>query len=112
MINKGAFGWMTNVNQVNLVKFSVKRFNIRSLINPQVSQNWFCQEERGLATLLLAMSNPLGLVLGQLVTPLIVSSPSQLPLLNLVWFLPALPGFFPTIVGVRSSLPPSPPSPR
>ena len=78
----------------------------------QVSQNWFSQEERGLATLLLAMSNPLGLVLGQLVTPIMVSSPSQLPLLNLVWFLPALPGFFLTVCGVRSSLPPSPPSPR
>lgn len=86
--------------------------SFKTLINCQVSQNWFCQEERGLATLLLAMSNPLGLVLGQLVTPLIVSSPSHLPLLNLVWFLPALPGFFLTIVGVRSSLPPSPPSPR
>ena len=38
----------------------------------QVSQNWFGEEERGLATLLLAMSNPLGLVLGQLVMIMII----------------------------------------
>jgi hypothetical protein len=57
------------------------------------------------------MSNPLGLVLGQSLTPILVTSPAQIPLLNLVWFLPALPGFFLTVCGVHSSLPPTPPSP-
>ena len=77
----------------------------------QVSQNWFGSGEREVATLLLGMSNPVGLVLGQLVTPLLVPGPASLPLLNLVWFLPGLPGLLLTLTGVRSSLPPSPPSP-
>ena len=77
----------------------------------QVSQNWFGEKERTLATLILGMSNPLGLVLGQLITPLMIANPTQVPLLNLVWFLPAIPGFILTLGGVRSSLPPTPPSP-
>ena len=76
-----------------------------------MSQNWFGESERTFATLILGMSNPLGLVLGQLITPIIVTDPSRIPLLNLIWFLPALPGFILTVCGVRSSLPPSPPSP-
>ena len=63
-----------------------------------------------MATLILGMSNPLGLVLGQTLTPFLVQSPAAIPMLNLVWFLPSLPGFFLTICGVRSSLPPTPPS--
>lgn len=82
-----------------------------SCVPTKVSQNWFGEGERTMATLILGMSNPLGLVLGQLVTPLIVTQPAQIPLLNLVWFLPALPGFLLTVIGVKSSLPPSPPSP-
>ena len=82
-----------------------------SCVPTKVSQNWFSERERTVATLILGMSNPLGLVLGQLLTPLLVSQPSQFPLLNLVWFLPAVPGFLLTVLGVRSSLPPTPPSP-
>ena len=76
----------------------------------QVSQNWFGESERGLATLILGMSNPLGLVLGQSLTPLLVPTPDQIPLLNIVWFIPSIPGFLFTMFGVRSSLPPTPPS--
>ena len=82
-----------------------------SCVPTKVSQNWFGEGERTMATLILGMSNPLGLVLGQLVTPLIVTQPAHIPLLNLVWFLPALPGFLLTVIGVKTSLPPSPPSP-
>lgn len=82
-----------------------------SCIPTKVSQNWFGESERTIATLILGMSNPLGLVLGQSITPLFVTGPAHIPLLNLVWFLPALPGFFLTVCGVRSSLPPTPPSP-
>ena len=82
-----------------------------SCVPTKVSQNWFGESERTMATLILGMSNPLGLVLGQLITPQIITQPSQLPLLNLIWFLPALPGFLLTVFGVKSSLPPTPPSP-
>ena len=82
-----------------------------SCVPTKVSQNWFGEGERTMATLILGMSNPLGLVLGQLVTPLVITQPSQLPLLNLIWFLPAIPGFLLTVIGVKTSLPPTPPSP-
>ena len=95
-----------------------------SSLSLQVSQNWFGESERSGATLLLAMSNPLGLVLGQLLTPLMVAlvppltprlqvtEPGLVPLLNLAWFLPGVPGLVLTLATVTSSLPPSPPSPR
>ena len=82
-----------------------------SCVPTKVSQNWFGEGERTMATLILGMSNPLGLVLGQLVTPLVITRPAQLPLLNLIWFLPAIPGFLLTAIGVKTSLPPTPPSP-
>jgi len=81
-----------------------------SCVPTKVSQNWFGESERTLATLILGMSNPLGLVLGQSLTPLLVTNASHIPLLNLVWFLPSIPGFLLTLFGVRSSLPPTPPS--
>jgi len=81
-----------------------------SCVPTKVSQNWFGESERSLATLVLAMSNPLGIVLGQSITPLFVTDSSTVPLLNLIWFLPALLGFLLTMVGVQSSLPPTPPS--
>ena len=81
-----------------------------SCVPTKISQNWFGDSERGLATLVLGMANPLGLVLGQTLTPFLVQSPVEIPLLNLIWFLPSLPGFFLTVFGVRSSLPPTPPS--
>ena len=81
-----------------------------SCVPTKISQNWFGDSERGMATLILGMSNPLGLVLGQTLTPFLVQSPAAIPMLNLVWFLPSLPGFLLTICGVRSSLPPTPPS--
>ena len=58
-----------------VLDFDVYHMNIpivELLLLFQVSQNWFGEEERGLATLLLAMSNPLGLVLGQLVMIIII----------------------------------------
>ena len=47
------------------------------LLHLQVSQNWFGDEERSYATLILGMSNPVGLVLGQSLTPLFVKEHSE-----------------------------------
>ena len=48
-----------------------------SCIPTKVSQLWFGEEQRTLATILVGMSNPMGLVLGSAVTPLIVTSPDR-----------------------------------
>jgi hypothetical protein len=60
-----------------------------SCIPTKVSQHWFNEEQRTLATILIGMSNPLGIVLGQAITPLIVRSPEDVPIMNIVWFVPA-----------------------
>ena len=46
------------------------------------------------------MSNPLGIVLGQGLTPLIVRSKEDIPIMNTVWFIPALIGAVLTILKV------------
>ena len=45
--------------------------------------------QRPLATAILGLSQPIGIVLGQGVTPLFVRQPSDVPLLNIIWFVPA-----------------------
>ena len=76
----------------------------------KVSQHWFRESQRTFATICLAMSLPLGIVLGQGVTPLFVHSHSDVPTMNWVWFVPALLTLLLCILGVRRSMPPSPPS--
>ena len=39
--------------------------------------------------LLLGMSNPIGIVMGQFCTPFIVKKPEDVPLMNIIWFIPA-----------------------
>lgn len=101
----------------------------------KVSQHWFCEKQRPVATAILGnfsntnpirilatystvlrilvttgLSNPLGLVVGQALTPLLVTSASAVPLMNVVWFVPALLGAALTFLSVTSSRPPTPPS--
>jgi len=76
------------------------------------------------------MSNPIGIVLGQGITPLMVGSKDDISTMNIVWFVPAAIGFFltiwkvlkesfvrqilgrttPLLFQVRSNHPPTPPS--
>jgi len=63
-----------------------------------------------LATGILAMSLPLGIVLGQGVTPTFIKSPTDIPLMNLVWLAPAILTQLCCFLFVRSSNPPTPPS--
>jgi hypothetical protein len=52
-------------------------------------QLWFGDDQRTLATILIGMSNPMGIVLGSGITPLLVHSKEDVPLMNIVWFIPA-----------------------
>lgn len=76
----------------------------------KVSQNWFPVSERLLATGVLAMSLPLGIVCGQGISPQFVVNPEDVPTMNLVWFGPAALTMICCILFIRSSDPPSPPS--
>ena len=63
-----------------------------------------------MATSLLGMSYPLGIVLGQGVTPALVQRPSDIPYMNIAFFIPALLGTAFGIFLVNTNLPPTPPS--
>eukprot|EP00096_Caligus_rogercresseyi_P007109 TRINITY_DN2459_c0_g1_i1.p1 TRINITY_DN2459_c0_g1~~TRINITY_DN2459_c0_g1_i1.p1 ORF type:complete len:493 (+),score=163.32 TRINITY_DN2459_c0_g1_i1:15-1493(+) len=81
-----------------------------SCVPTKISQHWFGDSERTLATILLGMSNPMGIVLGQGLTPQFVTTPRDVPLMNTVWFIPAAIGSMITIMKVKNDYPPSPPS--
>ena len=76
----------------------------------KVSQHWFPIQEQLLATSLISMSMPIGIVLGFGITPTYVTSKDDIPLLNEVLFGPAILTFISCIVFVKSSKPPTPPS--
>ncbi|XP_023348071.1 major facilitator superfamily domain-containing protein 7-b [Eurytemora carolleeae] len=74
----------------------------------KVSQNWFGEKERIVATGVLAMSLPLGIVLGQGCSPIFVRTASDVPVMNLVWFGPAVLTQILVVFAVTSSNPPTP----
>ena len=76
----------------------------------KVSQHWFRESQRTFATIVLAMSLPLGIVLGQGITPLFVKHQDDIPTMNWVWFIPALLTQVLFVFAVRTSKPPTPPS--
>lgn len=76
----------------------------------KVSQNWFGERERGWATGVLAMSLPLGVVLGQGGSPLFVKKREDVPMMNWIWLAPAVITQILVSISVNRSIPPSPPS--
>ena len=76
----------------------------------KVSQHWFGDNQRMLATTLLGMSSPFGIIFGQLLTPRLVLDTSDVPFMNGIWFIPCFIGFILAIMKVDSNLPPTPPS--
>ena len=76
----------------------------------QVSQHWFPDSQRTMATSLLGMSYPLGIVVGQGLTPIMVQQPHHIPYMNIAFFIPAFVGTLFGIFLVKEALPPSPPS--
>ena len=66
--------------------------------------------QRTLATTGLTLSAATGLILGHSVTPLFVVEADDIPLMNLVWFIPAFMGSVLALLKIRRSLPPTAPS--
>ena len=76
----------------------------------QVSQHWFPEKEILLATSILALSLPCGIVMGYGVTTAFVRSAEDVPTMNWAWFLPAVVSMGCTLAFMRRSKPPTPPS--
>ncbi|KAF2356546.1 Major facilitator superfamily [Trinorchestia longiramus] len=79
-------------------------------IPTKVSQIWFPEQQRTISTTIISMSNPLGIVLGEIVTPAIVKNPEDIPLNNYVWCGFALVCQVCTLFCVTRSAPPTPAS--
>lgn len=58
----------------------------------KISQHWFADQQRSMATTILGMSGVIGCILGQGFTPLMVYEPENITIMNTVWFVPALIG--------------------
>ncbi|XP_051276670.1 solute carrier family 49 member A3 [Dicentrarchus labrax] len=71
---------------------------------------WFPDHQRATANMIASMSNPLGLLLDNLISPLVAKTPAQIPVLLLVYAAPTCIICFLATVGIRSSSPPTPPS--
>ena len=77
----------------------------------KVSQHWFGPNyERTLATTIMAMAPALGLIFGHGITPLFVTEPEHVYLLNICWFIPATLGSLIAICKIHKSHPDVPPS--
>lgn len=79
-------------------------------IPTKVSQLWFPEDARAIATTVLSLSNPLGIVVAQVAAPLIVTAEGDFPTLNYVFGALAVLAEAATIVCITRSKPPTPPS--
>ena len=75
-----------------------------SCVPTKISQHWFNEQQRTLATILLSLSGVIGYSMGQIITPLIVEEESQVPIMNIIWFIPAGIGSILTLWKVHSFL--------
>lgn len=79
-------------------------------IPTKVSQLWFPESSRALSTTILSMSNPFGILVTQVASPLLVQEKEQIPTLNYVFGGLAILCELVTIVCITRSKPPTPPS--
>ncbi|KAJ3588470.1 hypothetical protein NHX12_012062 [Muraenolepis orangiensis] len=70
---------------------------------------WFPEHQRATANMIASMSNPVGLLVANILSPLIATTDDRIPLLLLVYAVPACLVCFLATVGLRSSGPPTPP---
>ncbi|XP_034740069.1 solute carrier family 49 member A3 isoform X1 [Etheostoma cragini] len=71
---------------------------------------WFPDHQRATANMIASMSNPLGILLANIISPMMVKTPTQIPTLLIAYAAPACIICFLATVGIRSSSPPTPPS--
>ncbi|KAF0040152.1 hypothetical protein F2P81_008387 [Scophthalmus maximus] len=71
---------------------------------------WFPEHQRATANTIASMSNPLGILLANIVSPTMARTADQIPVLLLAYAIPACLICFLATVGIRSSTPHTPPS--
>uniref|UniRef100_W5MTM4 Solute carrier family 49 member 3 n=2 Tax=Lepisosteus oculatus TaxID=7918 RepID=W5MTM4_LEPOC len=71
---------------------------------------WFPEHQRATANMLASMSNPLGILLANIISPLIVKDKNEIPLLLGIYTIPASIVCLLATLGIRESVPPTPPS--
>ncbi|XP_060771110.1 solute carrier family 49 member A3 [Neoarius graeffei] len=71
---------------------------------------WFPEHQRATANMIASMSNPLGLLFVNIFSPMILSKTNSLFMLLLIYAIPAIVVCFLATVGIRESVPPTPPS--
>lgn len=71
---------------------------------------WFPEHQRATANMLASMSNPLGLLVANIVSPLLMSNYNSIPTVALSYTVPACLSCLLATAGVRSSAPPTAPS--
>ncbi|XP_045126799.1 solute carrier family 49 member A3-like [Portunus trituberculatus] len=76
----------------------------------KVTQNWFPDEERMMATTVLAFFSQLAISFASIVSPLVVTAKEDVPNLNYLYCGLALLGEGATVLCVTRSRPPTPPS--
>ncbi|XP_068236424.1 solute carrier family 49 member A3-like isoform X2 [Palaemon carinicauda] len=79
-------------------------------IPTKVSQLWFPDNARAVSTTILSLSNPLGIVVAMVVSPLTVNKKEDFPLLNWIFMGVAVVAEVITIICVTRSKPVTPPS--
>uniref|UniRef100_UPI003AAEE93F solute carrier family 49 member A3 n=1 Tax=Centroberyx gerrardi TaxID=166262 RepID=UPI003AAEE93F len=71
---------------------------------------WFPEHQRATANMIASMSNPLGVLLANIISPMVAVTYDRIPVLLLCYAVPASIICFLATVGIRSSAPPTPPS--
>ncbi|KAF7702266.1 solute carrier family 49 member A3 [Silurus meridionalis] len=71
---------------------------------------WFPEHQRATANMIASMSNPLGLLFVNILSPMILSRTNSLFILLLIYAIPAVIVCFLATVGIQKSIPPTPPS--
>ncbi|XP_040904102.1 solute carrier family 49 member A3 [Toxotes jaculatrix] len=71
---------------------------------------WFPDHQRATANMIASMSNPLGVLLANIISPKMAQTSEQIPTLLLAYAVPSCIICFLATVGIRSTAPPTPPS--
>lgn len=71
---------------------------------------WFPENQRATANTIASMSNPLGILLANIISPMVAQTSEHIPALLLAYAVPSCIICFLATVGIRSSTPPTPPS--
>ncbi|XP_073405739.1 solute carrier family 49 member A3-like [Dendrobates tinctorius] len=71
---------------------------------------WFPEHQRATANMIASMSNPFGIFLANILSPVIVSRVEDLPILHCVYGIPAVLACILATAGVQEKAPPTPPS--